>query len=204
MPSIRLSTPVVALQKTALFRILSCDLTTSVQVSTQNSNLPNGISSPEVKERKLPGPITVQVLEFEDVGHSRWSQVENLEAIERGETTKGREIIRVVPDETNTDPNHTSETAASSGPHKLLLQDSQGTKIYAFELEAVNGIGVTQLSIGAKLVLRNVVVARGVVMLEPEAVELLGGKIEAWDKKWRSERKDLLTRKAGMSITEDG
>ena len=203
MPSIRLNTPIVALQKTALFRILSSDLTVSVQPSSPNSVFPSALSSPEVKEQRLPGPITVQILDIEDIGRSRWSQVENIEAHERGEMTKGREIIRVVADETNSDPNHTPETAASSGPHKLLLQDAKGTRLYGFELEAVNGVGV-HTSIGAKLVLRSVLVSRGVVMLEAKSVEVLGGKVDVWDKKWRTERKEVLKRKAGMGEGEEG
>lgn len=197
MPSIRLNTPIQALQKTALFRLLSTDLTKSLQASSNNV-LPANVSSPENKERKLTGPITVQVLDIEDVGHSRWSQVETLEAQERGEMTKGREIIRVVDDESNTDPNHTSESAASAGPYKLLLQDAKGTKVYGFEIESVTGVNVQQMAIGAKLVLWDVVVARGLVLLEPKGVEVLGGKVEAWDKKWRGERKETLKRMAGM------
>lgn len=196
MPSIRPATPIVALQKTALFRLLATDLTTSVQ-STQSSLFPSNISSPDTMERRLAGPLTVQVLDIEDIGHSRWSQVESIEAHERGEMTKGREIIRIVADETNSDPNHVPDEAASSGPHKLLLQDAKGTKIYAFELAAINGVGVS-MSIGAKLVLRDVVVARGVLLLEPKCVELLGGKVEAWDQKWKRERKDTLKRTAEM------
>jgi RecQ-mediated genome instability protein 1 len=150
----------------------------------------------------------VQILDIEDIGHSRWSQVENIEAHERGEMTKGREIIRVVDDETNTDPNNAAVSNAtsttSSGPHKLLLQDAKGTKAYAFEMEAVSGISVQQLAIGAKLVLRDVMVARGVIMLEPKGVEVLGGKVDAWDRKWRAERKETLKRKAGMRDAAPG
>lgn len=149
---------------------------------------------------RLPGPIPVQVLDIEDIGRSRWSQVEAIEAQERGETTKGREVIRVVPEDSNGPPGNTqaaSNDVKSSGPHKLLLQDGKGTKVYGFELTAVNGI-VVGMPIGAKLVLRNVAVARGVVMLEPHAVEVLGGKVEAWEKKWRDDRKDKLKEKAGM------
>jgi RecQ-mediated genome instability protein 1 len=199
MPSIRLSTPIVALQQTALFRLLASDLTTVVESGNQRNVFPTNVSSPEVKERKITGPITVQVLDVEDIGHSRWSQVENIEVQERGETTKGREIIRVVDDETNTDPNHDNNVSPSSGPHKLLVQDVKGTKAYAFELESIAGIDVQKTSIGAKLVLRDVLVARGVVMLEAKGVEVLGGKVDAWDKKWRAERKEGLKRKAKMS-----
>ncbi|KAK3718691.1 hypothetical protein LTR37_004908 [Vermiconidia calcicola] len=203
LPSIRLNTPIVALQKTALFRILCTDLRSSVSQASATV-LPSDISAPEVKERRLDGAITVQVLDIEDIGHSRWSQFENLEAVERGEMTKGREIIRVADEETNTDPNHTATGETSSGPHKLLLQDAKGTKVYAFEMEAVSGVGVQQLFIGAKLVLRDALVARGVVMLQVRSVEVLGGKVEAWDKKWRGERKEMLKRKAGMQEGEGG
>lgn len=200
MPAVRPSTPIAALQRTALFRILSTDLTSSIQGAPV---FPANATSPETRELKLPGPIAAQVLDVEDIGHSRWSQVENIEAHERGETTKGREIIRVVADETNSDPNRTSEAIASAGPHKLLLQDSKGTNVYAFEMEAINGVGV-QMSIGTKLVLREVTVARGVVLLEPRCVEVLGGKIEEWDKNWRRERKGILKRKAGIGADEGG
>lgn len=40
--------------------------------------------------------------------------------------------------------------------------------------------------------------ARGVVLLEPRCVEVLGGKVDAWDRKWREERKKVLKEKAGM------
>ena len=202
MPTIRPSTPIAALQRTALFRILSTDITTSIQVSPATSVFPANVSGPESRELNLAGPIVVQVLDIEDIGHSRWSQVENIEAHERGEMTKGREIIRVVADDNNSDPNHTAE-ATSFGPHKLLLQDCKGTNVYALELESVDGVGV-QMYIGTKLVLKDVSVARGVVLLEPKCVEVLGGKVEAWDKKWRSERKGVLKRKAEMGGGEGG
>lgn len=204
MPSIRINTPMVALQKTALFRILSTDLNAAIQPASPSSVFPTNVASADIKERKLNGPITGQVLDIEDIGHSCWSQVENIEAIERGEMTKGREIIRVTDDETNTDQNRTAANnpSSSSGPHKLLLQDAKGIKVYAFEMKPVPGIGLSQLAIGAKLVLRDFTVARGVIMLERKGVEILGGKVDAWDKKWKADRKENLKRKAGW--TEGG
>lgn len=199
-PAIRPNTTIAALQRTALFRIACTDLAASVQPTCV---FPANISSPETQELKLPGPIAVQVLDVEDIGHSRWSQVENMEAHERGEMTKGREIIRVVPDENNSDPNRTPKSLASTGPHKLLLQDAKGTNVYAFEMETIQGVGV-QMSIGTKLALKDVTVARGVLLLEPRYVEVLGGKVDAWDKKWRAERKEALKRKAGMGSEEGG
>lgn len=195
-PSIRLNTPLAALQKTALFRILASDLTASVQ-ATPTSLLPNDIAKAEIKERRVRGPVTVQVLDVEDIGRSCWSQVEAIEAQERGETTKGREVIRVVPDENTTDSTAPASENKSSGPHKLLLQDAAGTKVYAIELTTVDGTGV-QMSIGTKLVLKDVLVARGVILLESRSVEMLGGKVDAWDKKWREERKQALKEKANV------
>ncbi|KAK4556287.1 hypothetical protein LTR86_006431 [Recurvomyces mirabilis] len=193
IPTIKLNSPIVALQKTALFRILATDITTSLDM-TSVQTLPDNVTNPAVKEQTLRGPITVQVLDVEDIGRSRWSQVEAIEAQERGETTKGREVIRVVPEE---NANSAEPAATSSGPHKLLLQDASGTNVYAVELTPVNGIGV-QMSIGTKLVLRDVTVARGMCLLETKAVEVPGGKVEAWEKKWREERKARLKQMAGL------
>jgi len=62
-------------------------------------------------------------------------------------------------------------------------------------------IGQGGLSIGAKMVLRNVTVARGMVMLEPGAVAILGGKIESMDRIWREKRKSSLL--DPLSATDD-
>jgi len=197
--TVRATTPILALQKTALFRLLTADITTAVQFSPSTSFSP-GIADPAIKDQRLPGPIAVQVLDVEDIGCSRWSQVEALEAQERGETTKGREIVRVVPEEGIAGPDAPQALggqAKSAGPHKLLLQDAKGTKAYALELNNVQGVDVG-MSIGTKLVLRDVSVARGVIMLEPRCVEVLGGKVDAWDRKWREGRKKVLKEKAGM------
>ncbi|EME40193.1 hypothetical protein DOTSEDRAFT_74868 [Dothistroma septosporum NZE10] len=197
--SIRLNTPMPALQKTAEFRLLGTDITSSLQSSVR-SVFPAGIASPEVKEQRIPGPVPVQVLDIDDIGHSRWSQVEAIEMEERGETRKGHEVIRVVPDEDNADPALTANSGAGgpSGPHKLLLQDIKGNKVYAFELESVNGID-SSLAIGSKMVLRDFVVARGVIMLTARGTDVLGGKIDAWDKQWKEDRKRVLKEKAGWT-----
>ncbi|KAM0717025.1 hypothetical protein Q7P37_006877 [Cladosporium fusiforme] len=199
LPTIKPTTPLVALQKTALFRLLAADLSTAVQPSPSTTFSPS-IADPAIKEQRLPGPVAVQVLDIEDIGRSRWSQVEALEAQERGETTKGREVVRVLPEEGNAGADSAQTSGGeskSAGPHKLLLQDPKGTKVYGIELRSVQGVDVG-MAIGAKLVLRDVTVARGVILLEPKSVEVLGGKVDAWDRKWRAERKKVLKEKAGM------
>jgi RecQ-mediated genome instability protein 1 len=188
LASQRTSVPLPALKQTALFRIIQTDITSSLQ-RPESSLLPTNIHDANVRERKLSGPIPVQVLDIEDIGRSRWSQAELIESEERGETTRGREIIRVVPgeDASSAEP----AQVQTVGPHKLLLQDAQGTQVYSIELSAVSGITLA-MSIGAKLVLREVTVSRGVLLLEARSVSILGGKLDELHKTWKGKRKENL------------
>lgn len=213
LPSLpqRPNTPLAATRQTALFRLLATDITTTACLahSPTANRLPADVatSGAAVRETVVPGPVAVQVLDVEDVGRSRWSQVEALEARERGEGTKGREIVRLADNaEDGNEPNGTARTATAaaaaaadaSGPHKLLLVDAAGTRVYGFELAPVQGVGIERMGIGAKLVLRNAVVARGVVLLEPRTTTCLGGKVEALDKPWREGRLARLKEAAKM------
>ena len=190
--------PLPALKQTALFRLLASDITTTLNPSL-NPTFPQNIHDVLTRERRLINlAIPVQVLDVEDLTRSRWSQVEALEATERGETTKGREVIRVVPGEEGlSEENGGAE--GGKGQHKLLLQDANGTRVYGFELSAVEGVGLG-MSIGTKLVLREAVVARGVVLLEPGTVTVLGGKIEVLHTQWKEGRKQAL--KEAMGATD--
>lgn len=179
------SIPLHGQQKTALFRLLNTDITSSLQ-SSPISGFPRDILNPEIRERVIRGPIVVQVLDIEDIGSSRWSQVEAIESEERGEKTKGREIIRVVASEEGE-----TQQNKSVGPHKLQLQDSQRSRVYGFELFDVDGINLN-MNIGTKLVLRDVTVARSTVLLEPKSVAVLGGRIEDLHKRWEEGRKEAL------------
>lgn len=187
----RPTTPLPAIQRTALFRLVNSDITNSL-VPSPGSILPGDILNATVASRRLAGPIAVQVLDKEDVGRSRWSQVEAIEAHERGETTKGREIIRVVPGEAGgaEGSGAEAERMGSAGPHKLLLQDVKGVRVYAFELQLVDGLD--KIDIGAKMVLRDIEVSRGVLLLQPGAVQILGGKLEALHEAWKKGLKERL------------
>lgn len=193
--------PASALAQTAVFRVLTSDLTKALSTSNPSALVPRDISDPSIKERRIPGPVAVQVLDIEDIGSSLWSQVEKIEQVERGETIRGREIIRNVnvDDAEPNNPQNASRsagsTAASSGPHRLVLQDALGTKFIAIEYKDISGIAIDKLSIGAKLVLKDIVVARGMALLTPQNVTLLGGKIESWDVAWRQKRKEVLLSK---------
>lgn len=204
--------PLAALTQTALFRILNSNFTNSLSTITHpTALLPRDINNPATKERQIQGPVPVQVLDIEDIGSSLWSQVEAIERFDRGETSRGREIIRNVTigdgDESNvngragdaTTLNHealnsTSAPLGSSGfgPHRLILQDAAGIQTVAIELQSVDGIAIGRLPIGAKLLVQNAIVSRGMVLLTPDTVSVLGGKIEALDVEWRKTRKANL------------
>ncbi|KAH9880012.1 hypothetical protein J1614_002037 [Plenodomus biglobosus] len=185
----RPNTPLPAIKQTAVFRLLATDITTTVHQPAA-CVFPQDILKGTTQSRIVAGPILCQILDIEDIGHSRWSQVESIEAQERGEMTKGREIVRVVEQE-NEGSSEAAVPIQSKGPFKLLLQDAKGLKIYAFDLRGIDGLN-TSMTMGAKLTLKNVDVRRGVVMLEPGNVQVLGGKLDALDKAWKESRKERL------------
>ncbi|MCJ1415110.1 hypothetical protein MMC32_001441 [Xylographa parallela] len=184
----RPATPLTALYQTALFRLLASDITTSLSALAPHT-FPPDVHNMDLPSRQLPGPIVVQVLDIEDMSKSRWEQIEAIEALERGEGTKGREVVRVVAAVEGSED--AVAGAKAGGPHKVLLQDARGVRVYGMEVREVEGVGLA-MSVGSKMVLRDVRVARGVVLLEPGTVTLLGGKIEALHKGWREGRKARL------------
>ncbi|KAI4168886.1 MAG: hypothetical protein LQ346_009022 [Caloplaca aetnensis] len=190
------TTPLPALTQTASFRLLSSDITTSLSVDAPQC-LPLDIHNVEIKERRLQGPVVLQLLGIEDMSKSRWEQIEAIEALERGEGTKGREIIRVTNSEEADDSG--ANVNKGGGPHKLSLQDARGSRIFGIELQEVRGVGLG-MSIGCKLVLKNAVVARGVILMDPANTTILGGKIGAWHKAWKENRKAEL--KAAIEASE--
>ncbi|PYI19680.1 DUF1767-domain-containing protein [Aspergillus japonicus CBS 114.51] len=197
--------PISALTQTALFRILASDIRDSLHTNNPSALLPADIVDPSVQERRLPGPVPVQVLDIEDIGTSLWSQVEAIERVERGEAIRGREIVRAVnvgggggggeedeEAEGGGNPGPAASENESHGPHRLIVQDAAGTRAVAVELKRVQGISVAKLAIGAKLVIRNATVARGMILLAPDCMTLLGGKIESMDHAWKEGRKARL------------
>lgn len=195
--------PASALIKTAIFRVLASDFRESLSKSPC-SVFPIDIFDPTVQERRLQGPVPVQVLDIEDIGTSLWSQVEAIERVERGEAIRGREVVRTIPmgddnegaDNPNGRTNNQAVPNASGssgyGPHRLILQDAAGTKTVAIEMKPIEGLSLEKLSIGAKLLLQDATVARGMVLLNPRCVTLLGGKIDGLDRPWKDDRKKRL------------
>ncbi|KAG5985179.1 hypothetical protein E4U55_000815 [Claviceps digitariae] len=214
--------PLPSLVATAKARLLACDLTTSDLVdSAQLSSLPAEIvHEPSSQELSLRRDIFVQVLDIENLACSRWEQIEELEAIERGERTRGRQVIRVTGEgegdgqgqgqESQVNGRGDASSAAASRPsaaaaapgknatHRLVVQDHSGQRVYAVELKRMPEIGVAATSIGCKMVLRaGTIVARGTVLLTPETCLLLGGKIESWHDAWVVSRMARLKEAVG-------
>ncbi|KAL6245790.1 hypothetical protein RBB50_006943 [Rhinocladiella similis] len=157
--------PLPALVSTAQFRILASDITTSLSPSLQDT-LPADVADVNLKAQQLSGTVIVQVLDVLDIGSSKWSQIEAIERIERGEEVRGREVIRtidIIEDEEGSardpfgvitrPPTTTASTSSvmasvsakriSAGPHKLIIQDARGKKAVAFELDKIPKIGIS-------------------------------------------------------------
>ena len=88
--------PLSSLVQTAQYRILNSDIRETLSTTRPSFVLPLDTSDPTVKERRLPGPIPVQVVDIDDIGTSIWSQIEAIERVEKGEAIRGREIVRAV------------------------------------------------------------------------------------------------------------
>ncbi|KAL7923266.1 hypothetical protein ACQKWADRAFT_290418 [Trichoderma austrokoningii] len=204
--------PMPSLLATAKARLLASDLTNTSAISIIDPSapiFPANIDAATAKETKLAQNIHVQVVDIENLSLSRWEQVEELEAIERGERTRGREIIRVAaPEDGDGEADASSSTAQqtqASRPvagantvHRLVLQDRQGKRVFAVELKRINGIGIGKTHIGEKMLLKpGTVVARGTVLLTPETCTLLGGKIDAWHETWMESRLARLKESVG-------
>ena len=183
----RPSTPMQSLVHTAQFRLLASDITSSL---SRHECFPPDVANPQIKEQKLSGTIIIQVLGIEDISKSRWEQIEAIEAIERGEGTKGREIIRVTATEEESDGTE-GNVNQKGGIHKLHLQDAAGNQVYGLELKPVEGVGLG-MNIGCKMRLKDATVGRGVIMLEPGNVTIIGGKIDALHHAWKESRKAEL------------
>ncbi|KAM3433647.1 hypothetical protein NHJ13734_006353 [Beauveria thailandica] len=216
--------PTASLLATAKARLLACDLTegngattttaTTTTTTTTTSILdadavaafPVDVGSARVEKRTLPRDVHVQVLDVENLSLSRWEQVEELEAVERGERRQGREVIRVTADEEGqggeedgssraaetqgSGPSGAQQvTAARNAVHRLVLQDCKGQTVYAVEMKRMDSIGIGKTSIGEKMLLRaGSVVARGSVLLTPDKTVFLGGKVESWHEAWATGR----------------
>lgn len=209
--------PLHALVATAKARLMAADLTNGPVLDPTAASFPANMTNQAVKETKLGRDILVQVLDIDNLSKSKWEQVEELEAIARGEQTRGREIVRLptageeeegaassaATQSLSTNSGDRGGPAGSGGPpknttHRLVLQDFKGQKVYGLELKRIDKIGIGTMNIGEKILLKmEATVARGVVLLEPTTCTILGGKIEAWQKAWIEGRLSRLREAVG-------
>lgn len=138
------------------------------------------------------------------------SNVEALDALDmagRGERASGRrgEVIRVVADDDGTGVGDAAaeRERRKNAMHKLLLEDAAGRRVWAVEMERVEGVMVG-MGIGGKVWIGWGEIARGVLLLKRDAVKVLGGKVEALDTKWREGRREALVRRIQESAAEGG
>lgn len=207
--------PLPSLIATAKARLLAADLTLSGLLDpSQASAFPPSITNANSIQSTLAADVYAQVVDIENLTRSRWEQVEELEALERGEGTKGREIIRLPTagaDDGEDDLGDGAGTqnpargasaapasAAKNATHRLVLQDCKGQNVYAVELKRIEKVGVGVTAIGEKIILKKgAIVARGTLLLEPANCTLLGGRIEAWQKPWLEGRIKRLKESVG-------
>ncbi|KAF3025082.1 hypothetical protein E8E14_014535 [Neopestalotiopsis sp. 37M] len=216
--------PLPALAATAKARLMAADITGAGILDASAGNLPPNVTNQETKELRLPRDVLVQVLDIDNLTKSKWEQVEELEAIARGEQTRGREIIRlptagededeggsvssgatqVIPAGPNTragGPPGPGGATPKNSTHRLVLQDCKGQKVYGLELKRIDRIGVGTLNIGEKILLKkDTIVARGTLLLEPGSCTILGGKVDAWQKAWLDGRLARLRETIGGDI----
>ncbi|PTB62391.1 hypothetical protein BBK36DRAFT_1185187 [Trichoderma citrinoviride] len=187
--------PIQSLVATAKARLLASDLTSTSLIDPSSiATFPPDIDSAGVAEAKLPQNVHVQVLDVENLSASRWEQVEELEAIERGERTRGREVIRVTAEEDDDG----ADSSTTQGSSSSTRAGGANARVYAVELKRVAGIAVGKTLIGEKMMLRaGAVVARGTVLLAPETCVLLGGKVDAWHEAWLEGRLARLRESVG-------
>ncbi|KAI1505029.1 hypothetical protein F5X99DRAFT_301365 [Biscogniauxia marginata] len=223
MPTRNPLPPLPALMATVKTRFLATDLTHPGLLEAPAPSFPTNISNLEAKQTSLTHDILVQVLDIDNLSKSKWEQVEELEAIARGEQTRGREIIRLPTGNEDEDGIGDTQSVASERPpapgrggggsaaananvngasksstHRLVLQDCKGQKAYGLELRRIEKIGIGTLNIGEKLLLkRGATVARGMVLLDPTNCVVLGGKVEAWQRAWTEGRLARLREAVG-------
>lgn len=205
--------PLPSLVATAKARLLACDLTSSTLLDSPAASLPLSIGDAHAKDTRLPRDVHVQVVDVENLSLSVWEQVEELEAVERGERTRGREVVRVTAEDDDgiTGGNEGSQTqtttqrratatatAGKNATHRLTLQDCNGKRVFALEMRRMDRIGIGKTCMGEKLLLKaGTAVARGTVLLTPDLCVFLGGKIEAWQKAWMEGRLARLREAVG-------
>jgi hypothetical protein len=137
------------------------------------------------RDTTLAGTVLVQIIDIYDIAISKYRKLEILEETDSSNTDRLRRTITNV-----TDPSDQIQPQNAS-LHKLVLQDSAGTLIYAIEYKKVAGLSEYS-QLGCKLLLTNMKFQRGVALLEPDSVKVLGGSIPSMNVNRQQRRRDQL------------
>ncbi|KAF1812492.1 hypothetical protein P152DRAFT_341288 [Eremomyces bilateralis CBS 781.70] len=199
--------PINAVCHSARFRILNADIRECLS-PPPNQLLPRDLtrSNPHdlpAQERHLAGPFVLQIAWVEDIGKSKWSQLTEWEQAKRDE---GREKVVGLADADSDDAAEAthpanaigqgrSQALAPKGPFKLHLHDAQNppAQVHGVTVGPIEGINV-DVPMGGKILVKDVVVARGVMLLDSSNTTLLGGKVHALATKYKEGRIDYLRR----------
>ncbi|KAL2105809.1 hypothetical protein VUR80DRAFT_7716 [Thermomyces stellatus] len=193
--------------------ILSSSITAPSLLDPSVPAFPPNLLSAEVKEARLAVDVPLQIVDIEDLSRSRWEQIEELERVERGETKRGRAVVRVENEEEDQERQRAtqgagggsgapaeSKKAGANATHRVTFQDRAGTRLYGLELVRMQRLAVGLTKIGEKvLIKRGAVVARGTVLLEPETCLFLGGYVEEEERRWATSRLKALREAVGAS-----
>lgn len=139
----------------------------------------------------IKGPLILQIVSCQEIGSSLSSQLEALDAYEERLKPLDRRLVLPTGDEVEFDldtTNRANEPRQSDismdilVPKKtcrLLLEDAAGNRCYALEQKPIPEIKIG-MSLGAKLVVQDVLFVLGVMMLRPYKCTFLGGSVAHW------------------------
>lgn len=144
------------------------------------------------KSLVIRGPVLVQVVDLEDVSLSRMARLDGMDTSDEANSDRvsasrrsGGPARRRVNYNVDDDEDGRSAPAGPAGGltrkklHKLVVEDTAGTRVFSIEYASVPGLGDVQL--GAKLLLTSVPARRGVLLLDATNTTVLGGGIPAWN-----------------------
>ncbi|EMR10884.1 hypothetical protein PNEG_01030 [Pneumocystis murina B123] len=124
----------------------------------------------------LPGPYCLQIIHVQDIGISIFNQLEYLEQFDESGTIKSYNVIWNNLSDIDDDEILDTDKPASKKFCKLLLEDSSGLCVWAIEHKPIKHIHIG-INLGTKILLKNILVLRGVLILNPSNITFLGGQI---------------------------
>ncbi|KAG4305340.1 hypothetical protein PORY_001510 [Pneumocystis oryctolagi] len=161
------------LEEQMMYLFLNTDIKKTL---TMRSCLPENIF--DQHNNVLPGPYCLQVIQIQDIGISLFNQLEYLEQFDDSGHLKLFNIINDdgAIDYDDDDLAENNDKCVMKKMIKLLLEDASGVCVWANEYKPMKDIHL-KMSLGSKILLRNVLVLRGVLVLVPESTTFLGGQV---------------------------